>query len=215
MKQDIEWKKCWAKLDFIHKELIGLWKNGVPYQNASGRDSIWQVREIVTEWWLIMTEISPVVLGILGILGSPENKRWENCYCVHHCYCSKITATKWRWSTWEYEWIHKVINIYFPGKNSMCLEHFSHLGLINLKTQTEQLALHIVLWKNKVSRERDIKGYDGYRKNDFCCQHISNMLLYLISLWSNGSRCSSFPFRTLPVKKRTLFNTTNCHSFWE
>lgn len=27
------------------------------------------------------------------------------------------------------------------------------------------------------------------------------MLSYLISLWSHGSRCSSFPFRTLPVKK--------------
>lgn len=64
-----------------------------PIPECEWEDSIWQVREM-TEWWLIMTEIPPVVLGILGILGSPEYKRCENCYWVHHCYCSKITATK-------------------------------------------------------------------------------------------------------------------------
>jgi len=30
-----------------------------------------------------MIKIPPVVLGILGILGSPVYKRSENCYCAH------------------------------------------------------------------------------------------------------------------------------------
>lgn len=83
------WIKKMLGETWLHPSGIDwIMKSGRPIPEYEWEDSIWQVREIVTEWWLIMTEIPPVVLGILGILGSPVYKRCENCYCVHHCYCS-------------------------------------------------------------------------------------------------------------------------------
>lgn len=98
------------------------------------------------------------------------------------------------------EWMHKVINIYLPGIIGICLEHFSDLGLVLLRKRAEQLALHIVISKNN-GIVRMLYPETDTETTFVLLGNMSNMLLYLISLWSHGSRCSSFSFRTLPVNQ--------------